>query len=67
MVLRGHDDQLTQLALAGSRVATAAYDHTVRLWNVDDPFAQPAQIIETWRPQGELALAPMAVTWSPPA
>ena len=58
VVLRGHDDPLTQLALAGNRFATAAYDRTVRLWNADDPFAQPDQILDAQHPQGELALAP---------
>lgn len=57
-VLRGHDDSLTQLALAGNRFVTAAYDRTVRLWDANDPFAQPDQVLDAHHPQGELALAP---------
>jgi WD40 repeat protein len=58
VVLRGHDDALTHLVLAGQRFATAAYDRTVRHLAGRRPFAQPAQILDAQQPQGELAVAP---------
>jgi WD40 repeat protein len=44
-MLTGHRDSIDSLAYApdGRTVATASYDHTVRLWDVRDP-ARPVEL-----------------------